>query len=236
MAKTEQVSSADTLMVRVMSRSYFFFQAEDGIRDYKVTGVQTCALPIYLHLPAGGALLGAIGGAAALLAAALVLSALRWWLVLGPGVAPWAVLVRLYFVGQFFSLFLPTSVGGDAVRVLALSRATQETGRALSSVLIERLLGVGALVAYLVAGASLTPSLLLTPLHRLTWRVGWQAGVGVLGAVSGGGGLVRRYWQRWPRLVGLARAWGEASSRLRGSPRLSGAAALAALAIQATYI
>src|SRR5256885_8534363 len=24
-----------------------FFQAEDGIRDYKVTGVQTCALPIY---------------------------------------------------------------------------------------------------------------------------------------------------------------------------------------------
>src|ERR1022692_3546996 len=27
-------------------RSQFFFQAEDGIRDYKVTGVQTCALPI----------------------------------------------------------------------------------------------------------------------------------------------------------------------------------------------
>src|SRR5256885_9099092 len=28
----------------------FFFQAEDGIRDYKVTGVQTCALPISLLL------------------------------------------------------------------------------------------------------------------------------------------------------------------------------------------
>src|SRR5256885_10194497 len=28
------------------SRVFFFFQAEDGIRDYKVTGVQTCALPI----------------------------------------------------------------------------------------------------------------------------------------------------------------------------------------------
>ena len=26
---------------------FFFFQAEDGIRDYKVTGVQTCALPIW---------------------------------------------------------------------------------------------------------------------------------------------------------------------------------------------
>src|SRR2546426_8470451 len=29
-------------------RFCFFFQAEDGIRDYKVTGVQTCALPISL--------------------------------------------------------------------------------------------------------------------------------------------------------------------------------------------
>src|SRR5205807_3317079 len=28
----------------------FFFQAEDGIRDYKVTGVQTCALPISIVL------------------------------------------------------------------------------------------------------------------------------------------------------------------------------------------
>src|SRR5258707_10952709 len=26
---------------------FFFFQAEDGIRDIGVTGVQTCALPIY---------------------------------------------------------------------------------------------------------------------------------------------------------------------------------------------
>src|SRR6266850_3225625 len=30
---------------------FFFFQAEDGIRDYKVTGVQTCALPIYAPMP-----------------------------------------------------------------------------------------------------------------------------------------------------------------------------------------
>src|SRR5437868_13420062 len=29
----------------------FFFQAEDGIRDRNVTGVQTCALPIYRVIP-----------------------------------------------------------------------------------------------------------------------------------------------------------------------------------------
>src|SRR2546429_4261590 len=30
---------------------FFFFQAEDGIRDVAVTGVQTCALPIYNPAP-----------------------------------------------------------------------------------------------------------------------------------------------------------------------------------------
>src|SRR5256885_2449654 len=34
-------------MNQVWYTCIFFFQAEDGIRDYKVTGVQTCALPIF---------------------------------------------------------------------------------------------------------------------------------------------------------------------------------------------
>src|SRR5699024_11590923 len=29
---------------------FFFFQAEDGIRDRNVTGVQTCALPIWIYI------------------------------------------------------------------------------------------------------------------------------------------------------------------------------------------
>src|SRR5262249_59262167 len=32
-----------------MTYIFFFFQAEDGIRDWSVTGVQTCALPISRH-------------------------------------------------------------------------------------------------------------------------------------------------------------------------------------------
>src|SRR5256885_3969650 len=41
-----------TIMIHITNKHrdivfiFFFFQAEDGIRDYKVTGVQTCALPI----------------------------------------------------------------------------------------------------------------------------------------------------------------------------------------------
>src|SRR5216684_4529627 len=35
--------------VRMMALDFFFFQAEDGIRDVAVTGVQTCAPPIFGH-------------------------------------------------------------------------------------------------------------------------------------------------------------------------------------------
>src|SRR5438093_13366585 len=35
-----------------MVERFFFFQAEDGIRVWSVTGVQTCALPIFNSLPA----------------------------------------------------------------------------------------------------------------------------------------------------------------------------------------
>src|SRR2546430_6900007 len=60
------------VVVLVLSRFvffcyFFFFQAEDGIRDLTVTGVQTCALPIYFmtglhaaHVLGGIAALGAV--------------------------------------------------------------------------------------------------------------------------------------------------------------------------------
>src|SRR5256885_3639796 len=51
--KTSTPSATRTVPRHVTTREpicslFFFFQAEDGIRDYKVTGVQTCALPILL--------------------------------------------------------------------------------------------------------------------------------------------------------------------------------------------
>src|SRR2546430_4325065 len=44
---------------------FFFFQAEDGIRDLTVTGVQTCALPISAQVAAGFSNCTAISGACA---------------------------------------------------------------------------------------------------------------------------------------------------------------------------
>src|SRR2546429_4611185 len=45
----ETLDDLDTFKIQYSSYDFFFFfQAEDGIRDVAVTGVQTCALPIYL--------------------------------------------------------------------------------------------------------------------------------------------------------------------------------------------
>src|SRR5207302_6964144 len=63
---------------------FFFFQAEDGIRDFHVTGVQTCALPIWQRRPREylladlvfqlGSLHLALGPAAVVAAVAMVLA------------------------------------------------------------------------------------------------------------------------------------------------------------------
>src|SRR2546422_6841539 len=38
------------MSIALLSVRFFFFQAEDGIRDVAVTGVQTCALPIFVAI------------------------------------------------------------------------------------------------------------------------------------------------------------------------------------------
>lgn len=189
-----------------------------------------------LRLPGGAALLAGLGAAVVVLAGVLVMSAVRWWLVLGPGVVPLGWLVRLYFVGQFFSLFLPTSVGGDAVRVVALSQGGGSTGRALSSVIIERMLGLGALMTYLVLGGLMAPSLLLSPLGRLSWTVGWREALGVVIAGGLALGLLAVVGRRSIKLRRLVHDATDVWQRFRGSPLPLTAAVLASFAVQAGYI
>src|SRR2546430_4086490 len=57
---------------------FFFFQAEDGIRDLTVTGVQTCALPISRWELDGRDVAFALGGAEALPAAVLQTADRTW--------------------------------------------------------------------------------------------------------------------------------------------------------------
>jgi uncharacterized membrane protein YbhN (UPF0104 family) len=55
-------------------------------------------------------------------------------------------LLKVLMIGFFFNNFLPTSIGGDAYRVLRTLPATGSKSRALSAVVLERLVGVAALV------------------------------------------------------------------------------------------
>ena len=73
----------------------------------------------------------------------LVIRAYRWLVLirgLGPDVS-FGRLVNLYFIGQFFSTFLPTTYGGDVVRALELTEDT-ESSAAVGTVLLDRLTGL----------------------------------------------------------------------------------------------
>jgi len=92
--------------------------------------------------------------AVALLAGIAAVSGLRWWLV-GRAIGaplPLKDCVALMFVGSFFTQVLPTSVGGDAVRILLAGRRGLPYGRAFSGVVLERASGLLALVIMVAGG------------------------------------------------------------------------------------
>lgn len=106
----------------------------------------------------GPGTLAGVLGAALLLLSGQSIAALRWKVILGPGSPPWRYLARLYVIGGFFSLFLPTAVGGDAVRALAAARETSRPGGVVASVLLDRAMGMFAMVCYALIAAALAPS------------------------------------------------------------------------------
>lgn len=106
---------------------------------------QTILLPFVL-LAAGLQLLG------------VLINALKWWVLIrssGQHVSyPWTV--RTYFIGQFFSNFLPTMIGGDAVRMYQLNRRIRQPSLAVASVFVERLSGFVALNVIAIAALRLS--------------------------------------------------------------------------------
>lgn len=60
--------------------------------------------------------------------------------------------LREYFIGMFFNNFLPGSIGGDVVRIVGVSSEIGSKEVALSSVFIERIIGLISLVAIGLSG------------------------------------------------------------------------------------
>jgi uncharacterized protein (TIRG00374 family) len=80
----------------------------------------------------------------------------RWILLLRASGAPVSPThaAEIFLISSFVGGFLPAGVGGDAARAWALSRHTAQGSEALASVVVDRILGVLALVAIGVAGAA----------------------------------------------------------------------------------
>ena len=82
-------------------------------------------------------------------------SAAKWWILLryrGISCPFWHVW-SLYYVGKFYNLFLPTSVGGDIARVYGLGVTTGQNIEAMASVIVDRFTGL--IILIMLAGTSL---------------------------------------------------------------------------------
>jgi hypothetical protein len=96
---------------------------------------------------------GPLGLAAGLLAAAVLLTFVRWYVLaqaLDLPLPPHEAL-RLGLIGYFFNTLLPGSIGGDLVKAAALVRTQERRTRAVSSVIIDRLVGLMGLVVLAAA-------------------------------------------------------------------------------------
>lgn len=94
-------------------------------------------------------------GALALLTGSRLLMPVKWRLLLdatGVKIARW-LLIRIYYCSSFVGAVLPATVGGDAVRLLLVTRRGVPARPALFSILVERVVGLLVMAGLAVAGA-----------------------------------------------------------------------------------
>ena len=73
---------------------------------------------------------------------------------------------RSYFKGMFFNQGLPTSIGGDAVRMLDIASRGFRKRDALYGVMVDRIIGLGALMSLTLLAYLLNPDVLPKQVHR----------------------------------------------------------------------
>ena len=141
-----------------------------------------------------------------------VLSAWKWQLLLRARGARVSLgqCCRIYTAGMFGNLWLPTNVGGDALRATLLARSAPQLGKsgALASILVERLTGFAALV-FIAATA-----LLLDASNAQGWKT-LALSLALFAALGAGGWALVRV--RHPKIARLRAALSVyAHSRTRG--------------------
>ncbi len=168
-----------------------------------------------------------------------VLSAWRWQRVLAVFDAnvPMRTLLSHSLAGQFVGNVLPSTIGGDVLRVSRSSKTVGSSDVAFASVAIERLTGFVALPLLTLVGILIKPSLLDVP-HA--WISIVIAGVTVLALcvilfVAGHPHLAGRFEKHdnWMRFVGAVHI---GVARLHREPKRAAGVLLAAVAYQASVV
>jgi uncharacterized protein (TIRG00374 family) len=162
--------------------------------------------------------------AAAVLTATIgiVLSAWRWQRVLAAFGTPVRLraLTSHYFAGQFLGNVLPSTIGGDVLRISRSARNIGSSETAFAAVALERLSGFVALPLLCFVGFAINPSLLDS---NTAWVALLVSGITlaalgvilVLAAHPKAAGRFRQH-ENWMRFIGAAHTGVE---RLRADPR-----------------
>ena len=160
----------------------------------------------------GTARLEYVAAGVLLYVAGQALSAWKWHVLLGPvglGAVRYVRLLSFYFIGMFFNIFLPTIVGGDAVKAVLLARETRAPARAAMSVFMERNLGLFALLSIALVAAWRAPAVEIMGVTLATLTLLLFAGFVAVNAVlasRGVYGLVDHVIDRTPLARIRARA------------------------------
>lgn len=161
----------------------------------------------------------------------VMMAAYRWYWLVGPTLnRPFSVFMRLTFIGAFAGLFLPGTIGNEAVRVVGLARAGSQMAVAAASIVVDRVLSMFAqfllalgLIAFAPAGI---PSDLT--LYAVLGLLVLVAGIGFL-MNRKSRNLLRRFMNIGPlkRLSGITDQVFEALDAYRDRKLMVGAMALA---------
>jgi glycosyltransferase 2 family protein len=174
-----------------------------------------------------------------LMAGSFVLASWRWQRVLAvyDKHVPLRTLLKHYLAGQFVGNALPSTVGGDVLRVSRCGRDVGSSEIAFASVVIERLTGFFALPVLTLAGFIARPDLLDVGRSWIAVIVAF-ASLGVLGLIlllAASPRLAGRFkdHENWMRYIGIVHV---GVDRLRRDPRDAWAALSAALAYQVVVV
>lgn len=193
-------------------------------------------------VPANRSLPGALAflsSGVVIMGASFLLASWRWQRVLAvfDAVVPLRTLFKHYLAAQFVGNALPSTVGGDVVRVSRCSRDIGSREVAFASVVIERLTGFFALPLLTLVGFAARPDLLDEGRSWIAIAVafGSLAVLGLLIALAASPRLAGRFkdHENWMRYIGIIHV---GIDRLRRDKRDAFAALGAAVAYQLTVV